>query len=49
MTLAAIRLATEADIPAINEIYNYYVPRSSFHECQARGVPDLHLLDETPG
>ena len=26
---AAVRLATEADLPAINEIYNYYVPRST--------------------
>jgi L-amino acid N-acyltransferase len=25
----AIRLATEADLPAINDIYNYYVPRST--------------------
>jgi L-amino acid N-acyltransferase len=24
-----IRLATEADLPAINDIYNYYVPRST--------------------
>lgn len=26
---ATIRLATEADLPAINDIYNYYVPRST--------------------
>jgi L-amino acid N-acyltransferase YncA len=24
-----IRLATPADLPAINDIYNYYVPRST--------------------
>ena len=24
-----LRLATEADLPAINDIYNYYVPRST--------------------
>ena len=29
MTAAALRLATEADLPAINDIYNYYVPRST--------------------
>jgi phosphinothricin acetyltransferase len=29
MTSAVIRLATEADVPAINEIYNYYVHRST--------------------
>jgi len=26
---ATIRLATEADLPAINDIYNYYIPRST--------------------
>lgn len=29
MTSPNIRLATEADVPAINEIYNYYVHRST--------------------
>ena len=29
MTSPNIRLATEADIPAINDIYNYYVHRST--------------------
>ena len=29
MTTPQIRLATEADLAAINDIYNYYVPRST--------------------
>jgi phosphinothricin acetyltransferase len=29
MSTPSIRLATEDDLPAINEIYNYYVPRST--------------------
>lgn len=29
MTTPTIRLATAADLPAINDIYNYYVPRST--------------------
>jgi L-amino acid N-acyltransferase len=29
MTAFIIRLATAADLPAINDIYNYYVPRST--------------------
>jgi phosphinothricin acetyltransferase len=29
MTTPLIRLATDADLPTINEIYNYYVPRST--------------------
>jgi L-amino acid N-acyltransferase len=29
MTTPLIRLATEADLPAINDIYNYYVHRST--------------------
>jgi len=29
MNPPAIRLATESDLPAINEIYNYYVLRST--------------------
>jgi phosphinothricin acetyltransferase len=27
--MTTIRLATEADLPAINDIYNYYIPRST--------------------
>ncbi len=29
MTAATLRLATEGDLPVINDIYNYYVPRST--------------------
>ena len=29
MSPALLRLATAADLPAINDIYNYYVPRST--------------------
>lgn len=29
MTSFILRLATEADLPAINDLYNYYVPRST--------------------
>jgi L-amino acid N-acyltransferase YncA len=29
MGLATVRLATAEDLPAINDIYNYYVPRST--------------------
>lgn len=29
MTSPQLRLAAEADLPAINDIYNYYVPRST--------------------
>ena len=29
MGLATVRLATAQDLPAINDIYNYYVPRST--------------------
>jgi len=32
-----IRPATESDLPAINDIYNYYVPRST---CTYQEVPD---------
>jgi L-amino acid N-acyltransferase YncA len=29
MSMFTLRLATAADLPAINDIYNYYVPRST--------------------
>ena len=29
MSTATLRLATDADLPVINDIYNYYVPRST--------------------
>jgi phosphinothricin acetyltransferase len=29
MSYPRLRLATEADLPAINDIYNYYIPRST--------------------
>jgi L-amino acid N-acyltransferase len=37
MTSSVIRLATPADVPAINDIYNYYVHRST---CTYQLVPE---------
>jgi len=39
MTTPLLRLATEADLPAINEIYNYYVLRST---CTYQTEPETH-------
>ncbi len=38
MTTSTIRLATAADLPAINEIYNYYVHRST---CTYQVEPEM--------